>query len=88
VSLIKHEALHATDFFFQVLQLIDEQIQKVDQKIDALLLVGGFAGNNYLKQRVEVRCEGLPCFNFFRSDPNKCVSGKVFVKNTGHCEAP
>jgi len=37
----------------QVLQLIEEQIQKVDQRIDALLLVGGFAGSNYLKQRVE-----------------------------------
>lgn len=39
----------------QVLQLIEEQIRKLDQRIDALLLVGGFAGSEYLKQRVEVR---------------------------------
>ncbi|KAG6830525.1 hypothetical protein H0H92_000197 [Tricholoma furcatifolium] len=39
----------------EVLQLIEEQIQKVDQRIDALLLVGGFAGSEYLKQRIEER---------------------------------
>ncbi|KAG6856845.1 hypothetical protein H0H87_012903 [Tephrocybe sp. NHM501043] len=39
----------------QVLQLIEEQIQRVDQKIDALLLVGGFAGSEYLKQRIKER---------------------------------
>ncbi|KAK1232190.1 hypothetical protein PQX77_004671 [Marasmius sp. AFHP31] len=37
----------------QVLGLIEEQLRKVDQRIDALLLVGGFAGSEYLKQRVE-----------------------------------
>ncbi|KAF9006946.1 hypothetical protein BDQ17DRAFT_1423037 [Cyathus striatus] len=37
----------------QVLQLIEEQIRRVEQKVDALLLVGGFAGSHYLKQRVE-----------------------------------
>jgi len=36
----------------QVLQLIEEQIARVDQQIHALLLVGGFAGSEYLKQRV------------------------------------
>ncbi|TFK69770.1 actin-like ATPase domain-containing protein [Pluteus cervinus] len=37
----------------QVLQLIEDQVQKIHQKVDALLLVGGFAGSEYLKQRVE-----------------------------------
>ncbi|KAF5381924.1 hypothetical protein D9757_007563 [Collybiopsis confluens] len=38
----------------QVLALIEEQLSKVDnQRVDALLLVGGFAGSEYLKQRVE-----------------------------------
>ncbi|KAG5638936.1 hypothetical protein H0H81_008436 [Sphagnurus paluster] len=37
----------------EVLQLIENQVQKLDQRIDALLLVGGFAGSEYLKQRVE-----------------------------------
>ena len=38
----------------QVLELIENQAGKVDQKIDALLLVGGFAGSEYLYKRVEV----------------------------------
>ncbi|RDB19633.1 Heat shock protein 12B [Hypsizygus marmoreus] len=37
----------------EVLHLIEEQTRKVDQRIDALLLVGGFAGSEYLKQRIE-----------------------------------
>jgi hypothetical protein len=37
-----------------VIQLLEEQLAKVDQPIHALLLVGGFAGSEYLKQRVEV----------------------------------
>lgn len=37
----------------QVVQLIEEQIARVDQPIHALLLVGGFARSEYLKQRVE-----------------------------------
>ncbi|KAJ7584841.1 hypothetical protein C8J56DRAFT_949180 [Mycena floridula] len=37
----------------QVLQLIEDQTSKAQQRIDALLLVGGFAGSEYLKQRVE-----------------------------------
>lgn len=39
----------------QVLDLIEEQFKRVDQKIDALLLVGGFAGSEYLFKRVEER---------------------------------
>ena len=38
----------------QVLDLIEEQTRKVDQRIDALLLVGGFSGSEYLFRRVEV----------------------------------
>lgn len=37
----------------EVLQLLEEQVSRVDQVIHALLLVGGFAGCEYLKQRVE-----------------------------------
>lgn len=39
----------------QVLNLIEEQTKKVDQRIDALLLVGGFSGSEYLFKRVDVR---------------------------------
>jgi len=35
--------------------MIEEQSKKVEQRIDALLLVGGFAGSEYLVRRVEVR---------------------------------
>ncbi|PFH45742.1 hypothetical protein AMATHDRAFT_71166 [Amanita thiersii Skay4041] len=41
----------------QVLSLIEDQIKKVDQPIHALLLVGGFAGSEYLKHCVEVQFE-------------------------------
>ncbi|KAF8637103.1 hypothetical protein AX17_003007 [Amanita inopinata Kibby_2008] len=41
----------------QVLNLIEDQIKKVDQPIHALLLVGGFAGSEYLKQCVEAQFE-------------------------------
>uniref|UniRef100_A0A0W0G1N0 Actin-like ATPase domain-containing protein n=1 Tax=Moniliophthora roreri TaxID=221103 RepID=A0A0W0G1N0_MONRR len=37
----------------QVLTLIEDQLRKVNQRVDALLLVGGFAGSEYLKQEVE-----------------------------------
>jgi len=37
----------------QVLRLIDEQTHRVDQRIDALLLVGGFSGSEYLFKRVD-----------------------------------
>jgi hypothetical protein len=39
----------------QVLDLIEDQAKKVQYKIDALLLVGGFSGSEYLYKRVEVR---------------------------------
>ena len=39
----------------QVLQLVDNQLRKLDRAVDALLLVGGFAGSHYLKECVEVR---------------------------------
>jgi hypothetical protein len=43
------------NIFLQVVQLIEEQLSRVDQPVHALLLVGGFAGSEYLKQRVTVR---------------------------------
>ncbi|KAI6113468.1 hypothetical protein EDD16DRAFT_1137510 [Pisolithus croceorrhizus] len=39
----------------QVLDLIEEQFKRVDQRIDALLLVGGFAGSEYLFKKVQER---------------------------------
>ncbi|KIM65535.1 hypothetical protein SCLCIDRAFT_1212271 [Scleroderma citrinum Foug A] len=39
----------------QVLELIEEQSKRMEQRIDALLLVGGFAGSEYLFGRVEER---------------------------------
>jgi hypothetical protein len=41
--------------WFQVLDLIEKQMRKVPSGIDALLLVGGFAGSEYLFERVHVR---------------------------------
>jgi len=37
----------------QVLELLEEQLRRVDQRIDALLLVGGFSGSEYLFKRVD-----------------------------------
>ncbi|KAI0289645.1 actin-like ATPase domain-containing protein [Russula brevipes] len=37
----------------QTLELIEDQMKKVNQRIDALLLVGGFSGSGYLFKRVE-----------------------------------
>jgi len=37
----------------QVLDLLEEQLRRVDQRIDALLLVGGFSGSEYLFKRVD-----------------------------------
>lgn len=38
--------------------MIEEQSGKIQQRIDALLLVGGFAGSEYLFRRVEASCGG------------------------------
>lgn len=37
----------------QVLDLIEEQMRKIDQRVDALLLVGGFSGSEYLFKQVD-----------------------------------
>ncbi|KAF9054273.1 hypothetical protein BJ165DRAFT_1522813 [Panaeolus papilionaceus] len=37
----------------EVMNLLEEQVSRVHQPIHALLLVGGFAGSEYLKQRVQ-----------------------------------
>ncbi|KAN0080079.1 hypothetical protein V8E55_009645 [Tylopilus felleus] len=42
----------------QVLDMIEEQSGKIQQRIDALLLVGGFAGSEYLFRRVEAKFSG------------------------------
>jgi hypothetical protein len=39
----------------QVLQLIEDQERRVNQRIDALLMVGGFSGSEYMLKRVEQR---------------------------------
>lgn len=56
----------------QVLKLIEDQLSKCAQKIDALLLVGGFSGSEYLFKRVDVShgflfslSPVLPCLLFF-----------------------
>lgn len=43
----------------KVLRLIEDQSRQVGGRIDALLLVGGFAGSEYLFKRVQVRAGGL-----------------------------
>ncbi|KAG9311082.1 actin-like ATPase domain-containing protein [Chiua virens] len=42
----------------QVLEMIEEQSGKIEQRIDALLLVGGFAGSEYLFRKVETKFSG------------------------------
>ncbi|KAG6374067.1 hypothetical protein JVT61DRAFT_4708 [Boletus reticuloceps] len=42
----------------QVLDMIEEQSRKIEQRIDALLLVGGFAGSEYLFSKVEAKFSG------------------------------
>ncbi|KAF9234588.1 actin-like ATPase domain-containing protein [Melanogaster broomeanus] len=42
----------------QVLEMIEEQSKKIEQSIDALLLVGGFAGSEYLFKKVEDKFSG------------------------------
>lgn len=37
------------------MELIEDQLSRVNQPVHALLLVGGFAGSEYLKERVHVR---------------------------------
>lgn len=44
----------------QVVELIEDQVSRVDQRIDALLLVGGFSGSEYLFKRVDVRTRCCP----------------------------
>ncbi|KAJ3557489.1 hypothetical protein NM688_g1454 [Phlebia brevispora] len=39
----------------QVLELIEEQTKRIDQTLQALLLVGGFSGSEYLFQKVKER---------------------------------
>jgi len=63
----------------QVLALIEEQMTKVDQPVDALFIVGGFAGSEYLKNRIEV-CR--------ISSPGKMhvhlYQGQIYVENWVH----
>ncbi len=67
----------------QVLALIEDQTLKVDQRIDALLLVGGFAGSEYLKQRVEVY---MSIFTGIEISVNSC-KGTIFSPHTSNCSA-
>lgn len=67
---------------FQVLDLIEGQTRKLDQRIDALLLVGGFAGSEYLKQRVEVWSR-YPCPGLLRST---FLAGAIRVPNQSDCQ--
>ncbi|KAI0282749.1 hypothetical protein BGY98DRAFT_953377 [Russula aff. rugulosa BPL654] len=51
-NLLRHEVFDPV--VNQALELIEEQMKNVNQRIDALLLVGGFSGSGYLFKRVEV----------------------------------
>lgn len=50
----------------EVLRLVEEQSRRIDQKIDALLLVGGFSGSEYLYKRVEVLAPSLMTDTFMK----------------------
>lgn len=55
----------------QVLNLLEEQVRRVEQRIDALLLVGGFSGSEYLFKRIDVckitrRPRAFSCFTTLR----------------------
>lgn len=67
----------------QVLQLIEDQLSRCAQKIDALLLVGGFSGSEYLFKRVDVSLSFslFPVLEELFTDPNACRnnSGLVLV---------
>jgi len=52
---MKSVSWQVTERVQQVLELIEEQSKRLEQRIDALLLVGGFAGSEYLFKKVEVR---------------------------------
>ena len=54
----------------QVLELLEEQLHRVDQRIDALLLVGGFSGSEYLFKRVDVRFLFLMLFFSYPNPPS------------------
>jgi hypothetical protein len=41
----------------EVMQLLEDQLRRVGAQVDALLLVGGFAGSDYLFGRIQV-CGG------------------------------
>jgi hypothetical protein len=64
--------------FTQALELIEAQMKKVNQRIDALLLVGGFSGSGYLFKRVEVSDEfprGRNILNLISCNPPGTVWG-------------
>jgi hypothetical protein len=39
----------------QVLKLIEDQMRRIQEPLDALMMVGGFSGSEYLFKRVDVR---------------------------------
>jgi len=70
----------------QALGLIEDQMKKVNQRIDALLLVGGFSGSTYLFKKVEVSGVMRPMM-----DGSKCEFsslGTVRFTSKGHCASP
>lgn len=61
----------------QVLELLEEQLHRVDQRIDALLLVGGFSGSEYLFKRVDVRFLFLMLFSSYPNPPSTLRAKKA-----------
>lgn len=60
--------------------MIEDQSGKIEQRIDALLLVGGFAGSEYLFRKVEASYGGtrIPSdqLNSFVCSPNSLARSK------------
>ena len=40
--------------------LIEDQMKRIQEPLDALMMVGGFSGSEYLFKRVDVRVTGSP----------------------------
>lgn len=63
------------------MKLLEEQLRRVEQRIDALLLVGGFSGSEYLYTRVNVSRIEL-----IRFSPSVCAIGTLLF-NIGYADS-
>lgn len=70
-------------YVLQVLDLLEEQLRRVEQRIDALLLVGGFSGSEYLFKRVDVSSFCLFRSSFLPLSPPSPLL--LFLRNVAPC---